>query len=163
MLSSCSTNAASIDYNSFVSELPCTHEILSIIESNSHRISWLTKQKNKRAVKISATLDFLRLSKRYLSGTQIVTFVKFSAVSEASSYTLQNIAKQIDELKALGTVRDALLHNSTDIDPVHSELHELLTLQHTAIDCLENLITVSNALLQALEQPYTISHLPQTF
>ena len=128
----------------------CIHEKLSCIEDNSRKISSLTKKKQKNTEKISATLDFLRLSKKYLSTTQIESFVKFSAISEASSHTLRGITKQLDTLES--TAKDTLLHTDTATSLVHNKLNAVISLQQFALSCLENIISLGDTLLQNLER-----------
>ena len=129
----------------------CIHEILVSIEDNTRKISTLTKKKQKNAEKISATLDFLRLSKKYLSETQIESFVKFSTVSEASSHILPGITKQLDTLEStiISTAKGALIH--TDNDPDHDKLSILISLQQFTLSCLENVIISGDMFLQNLE------------
>ena len=127
----------------------CIHEMLVSIEDNAYKIASLTKTKNKLAEKISATLDFLRLSKKYLSESQIESFVKFSTVSEASSHILLGITKQLDTLET--TAKNTLIHNDTDLDQVHDKLSSLISLQQFALNSLENVIILANTFLQNLE------------
>jgi len=123
--------------------------MLVSIEDNAYKIASLTKTKNKLAEKISATLDFLRLSKKYLSESQIESFVKFSTVSEASSHILLGITKQLDTLET--TAKNTLIHNDTDLDQVHNKLSSLISLQQFALNSLENVIILANTFLQNLE------------
>ena len=130
----------------------CVHEMLASVEGNTRKIASLTKLKNKHTEKISATLDFLRLSKKYLSEPQIEAFVKFAAISKINSSILPNITKQPDaaEAAAVTAAKEALLHTNADLDFVYGKLSALAASQQSVLGCLENIISFGDKLLQSL-------------
>ena len=124
------------------------NEMIASIEDNTRQIYILAKEKNKIAEKIAASLDFLRLSKRYLSQDQIGSFANFSNISEKKSRTLKQVLQEIDTLKSLDTVKRELLHTNSDLNLVYDELEAILELQRRALGCLEDIISSGKALMQ---------------
>jgi len=126
------------------------NEMIASIEDNSRQIYILAKEKNKIAEKISATLDFLRLSKKYLTRDQIDSFTNFSATSQCKALALRQTLSELDTLKPLDTVRRELLHNNSDLSLVYSELDAMLLLQRTALGCLEDVLDSARSLMRLL-------------
>ena len=126
------------------------NDMIASIEDNTRQIYTLAKEKSKIAEKISASLDFLRLSKKYLSREQIDSFTSFSNTSERNSRTLKQVLQEIDKLKSLDTVKRELLHTDSDLDLVYCELEAVLELQRFAQRCLEDVLSSGKALMRLL-------------
>ena len=124
------------------------NDMIASIEDNTRQIYILAKEKNKMAEKIAANLDFLRLSKKYLSHEQIGSFASYSNISERNSQTLRHVLQEIDTLKSLEAVKRELLHTNTDLDLVYDELEAILELQRRALSCLEDVISSGKALME---------------
>ena len=124
------------------------NEMIASIEDNTRQIYIMAKEKNKIAEKIAANLDFLRLSKRYLSHEQIESFASFSNISERNSRTLRQVLQEIDALKSLDAVKRELLHTNSDLNLVYDELEAILELQRRALGCLEDIIGSGKALMR---------------
>ncbi|MCL2852376.1 MAG: hypothetical protein FWE20_04980 [Defluviitaleaceae bacterium] len=126
------------------------NQMIASIEDNTRQIYTLAKEKSKIAEKIAANLDFLRLSKKYLSREQIGSFVSFSGISEKNSHTLKQVLQEIDTLKSLDAVKRELLHTNTDLDLVYGELEAILDLQRSALRCFEDVLISGRELMQLL-------------
>ena len=125
-------------------------EMIASIEDNTRQIYIHAKEKSKIAQKISASLDFLRLSRKYLSREQIESFTNFSNISEQNSHTLKQVLQEIDTLQPLDTVKRELLHNDPDLNLVYVELESMLRLQRTALSCLKDVLNSGRAFMMLL-------------
>jgi hypothetical protein len=124
--------------------------MITSIEDNTREIYLLMRARSKLTEKVSASLDFLRLSRRYLSRKQIESFARFTSVLENNSTTLGELLVEIATLKSLDAVKKELLHTNTDLNLVYNELNSVLELQQRALFCLEDIQEAGDDLLRLL-------------
>ena len=125
-------------------------EMITLIEDNTRHIATLTRQKNKNSERVSAQLDFLRSTKRYLSEEQIEAYVGFAVVSNFGSGKLREILIQIHKRKDLENVKRQLLNSQTDFGLVLGDLLEIARYQREAIQCLEDIISSGESVVSLL-------------
>ena len=126
------------------------NDIIASIEDNARNICNLVKEKSKSAEKISANLDFFRLTRQCLSCEQITSFASFSKISTKDSHMLKATLREIAALRSLSTIKKELLHTHTDLDLVYNELQIIFDLQCDALSYLEEILNSSDQLLKLL-------------
>ncbi|MCL2617333.1 MAG: hypothetical protein FWD96_06790 [Defluviitaleaceae bacterium] len=126
------------------------NEMIASIEDNTREIYIRMREKSKMSERISASLDFLRLSKKYLSREQIESFTMFSDISEKNSRSLKHIMLEIAAIKSLDAVKKELLHTNTDLDLVYDKLGSVIELQRSALSCLRDVLRSGEGLLGLL-------------
>lgn len=128
----------------------CVGDIISIIEDNTRNIAILTRKRIKRGERISARLDLLRSTKRYLTQAQVEAYATFSMTSANEGRNIKEFMEEVDKLKSLPNVKRQLLNSDTDFSSVMEDLEEVAKYQKEIISALTNIIDSANNALMLL-------------